>query len=148
MEFNVDKFTALFPEFGDASKFPPVRIEIFWDLAGDFVSENGCPFSTLRGKRAETVRYYFTAHLLTLSTLQQEFEVGEEQGGFVQSATIDNITVNKLAPPASDMWGWWMAQTPYGQFILSLLEALSVGGLSVGGLPEREAYRKVGGVFF
>jgi hypothetical protein len=51
------------------------------------------------------------------------------------------------APPAANAWQYWLNTSPYGMQLLALLQAKGVGGLYVGGLPERDAFRKVYGVF-
>lgn len=146
------KFRALFPEFSDTTKYPASQIEVYWDLASSFVDETDFPGRILTGAALENAVYLLTAHLYTLA-LQAQAAVaqgqapGSNQGGFETSATIDKISVTMLAPPAKDMWEWWLAQTPYGQQLLALLQLLAVGGMSVGGLPERLAFRKVGGIF-
>jgi hypothetical protein len=95
-----------------------------------------------------------TAHLLALGTMQtagaggQGQSAGGVQGGFITSATVGEVSVAKLAPPATNGWQWWLASTPYGQALWALLSVKAVGGFAIGGLPEREGFRKVGGVFF
>lgn len=149
--YDESLFRAQFPEFGDATKFPSVQIEAYWDMAGLFIANDECPYNTLKGKVLATVLNMLTAHLLTLG--RQAVGIGgaapgANQGGFTTSATIGEVTVAKLAPPASDGWEWWLASTPYGQMLWALLQLKAVGGFSVGGLDERGSIRKAGGVFW
>lgn len=150
MNYDDATFRAMFPEYADTTLYPASLIQVFWDLAGDFIAiPNYTCFAILRGNAASTALYYMTAHLLTLS--QQQVNSGQApgavQGGYETGATIDKISVQQMAPPATTMLSWWLAQTPYGQALAALLTMLAVGGTSVGGLPERVAFRKVGGTF-
>ncbi|MNJ79317.1 hypothetical protein D3C77_772930 [compost metagenome] len=45
------------------------------------------------------------------------------------------------------MWSYWLGMTPYGMQLMALLKVCTGGGLYVGGLPERAAFRSVGGIF-
>lgn len=149
MEYDDASFRAMFPEFSDTIKYPAVMIEQYFDLATIFISSDGSPCTGLSGKTLRAALNYMTAHLMVLSLQQSAAgSATSNQGGFETSASIGEISVSKLAPPAKDAWQYWLYQTPYGQALMALLGALAAGGLSVGGLPEREAFRKVGGVFF
>lgn len=149
--FDDAAFRAQCPEFSVAAKYPLATLELYWDMAAMFIDTEDFPCRTLNGKQLGFAVNYLAAHLLTLTppaTNGQTMATGQEQGGFQTSATIDKVTVSKLAPPAKDAWDWWLYQTPYGQALLALLKLLAVGGFSIGGLPEREGFRKVGGVFW
>ncbi len=146
--YNDAAFRAQFPEFADTTAYPEVLIEMYFDLAMQFISTTGSPCSALRGAQLQVALNYMTAHLMALGKQNASAPPGSVQGGFDTSATIGEISVSKLAPPAKDAWDWWLYQTPYGQALMALLSALAVGGLSIGGLPEREGFRKIGGVFW
>jgi hypothetical protein len=147
--FNAALFREQFPAFADPAKYPDAQIEAYWDMATMFISAEDSPYRTLDGKRLATALNMLTAHLLFLGTNKSGGATGSSsKGGFTTSATVGEVSVSKLAPPASDGWQWWLAGSDYGQMLWALLSVLSVGGLSVGGLPEREAFRKVGGVFW
>jgi hypothetical protein len=151
---DIAKFRVLFPAYKDPVAYPDLMIEMYWELATQFISADDCPYRTLSGKVLETCLYYLTAHLLALGTMQtagaggQGQSAGGVQGGFITSATVGEVSVAKLAPPATNGWQWWLASTPYGQALWALLSVKAVGGFAIGGLPEREGFRKVGGVFF
>lgn len=141
-------FRLQFPEFADQAAYPEPLIHQYFDLAMIFISATGSPCSALRGAALQAALNYMTAHLLSLGIQAQAGAPGSSQGGFNTSSTIGEISVSKLAPPAKDAWDWWLYQTPYGQALMALLSALAVGGFSVGGLPEREGFRKADGVFW
>lgn len=146
-------FRAQFPEFADAVAYPPFLIEAYWDLASSFIDTTDSPCRILTGKALVAAMNMLAAHLLILGIRagagpSPGGTPGSEQGGFETSATVGDVSVAKLAPPAKDGWQWWLASTPYGQMLWAMLGVLAVGGLSIGGLPEREGFRKVGGVFW
>lgn len=142
-------FRALFPEFADATAYPEAALQIRWDAeAVGYVSDENC--GDLRdAKRAYAVQLML-AHLLRLSKLAASAGVGGAAlAGVVTAATIDKVSVTLAPPPARDAWGYWLAQTPYGQQLSAFLSAQAVGGFYIGGnIPaERSAFRKAGGVF-
>jgi len=153
MQYDEEKFRLQFQEFADPVAYPSIMIELYWDLASAFIDTVDCPFRMLNGKALVAAVNMLAAHLLIIGQRQGAGPNGSgtpggEQGGFETSATVGDVSVAKLAPPAKDGWEWWLASTPYGQMLWALLGIIGVGGTSIGGLPEREAFRKVGGAFF
>lgn len=145
MDFDLAIFQAQFPVF---SKIDPATLEIWFDVSKNFIDDRDSPCRMLKGKALLYSLNCMTAHLLYINK-QNEADAadGGSQGGFITSASIGDVSVSKLAPPTKDMWEWWLGQSPYGQALLALLKGVSVGGISIGGMPERLAFRKVGGVF-
>lgn len=143
-------FRAQIPEFADETVYPAALIDTFFDVATVWISAGDNPYRILNGKRLAYALNLMTAHLMMLSKEQSTSSsgAGTEQGGFVTSATVGEVSVGTLAPPAQNGWQWWMAKTPYGQQLWAFLKMLAVGGLSIGGLPERNSFRKAGGVFW
>lgn len=148
---DIEKFRQAFEAFKDPTKYPDAAIEFYWNMATAFISENDCPCRTLNGKALQAALDLLTAHLMFLAK-QAARPVGGQaragSGGFTTSASIGDVSVSKLAPPASNAWQWWLSGSAYGQQLWAMLSLLSAGGFAIGGLPEREAFRKVGGVFF
>lgn len=142
--FDVEKFRALFPQFADEETYPTELLDIKWDLAVGFVSDRNC--GRLVGKQREYAIMLVVAHLLTLD-LYIQTNGNQGSGGIVTASTIDKVSVTLLPPPVDSPYDFWLQQTPYGSQLLALLSAASVGGFYVGGLPERAAFRKVGGRF-
>lgn len=141
-------FRSQFPEFSDTTKYPSGVLSGYFSMAQLFIAADGCPFDALQGAQLQLALNQMTAHLLTLGSQAATGQPGTSQGGFEVSASIGEISVAKLAPPAKDAWDWWLYQTMYGQALMALLSVIAVGGLSVGGLDERSSFRKAGGVFF
>jgi hypothetical protein len=139
--FDVDIFREQMPAFANATTYPDNTIEMYWDMATCYVSDLNCGW--LAGDCRRLAINYMTAHLLALSVL---IAAGQTPG-LVQTSTIDKISVGLTPPPLKNQWQWWLMTTPYGAALQALLAARSVGGFYIGGLPERSAFRKVGGIF-
>lgn len=132
----------MFPVFASTTLYPDAMIQMFYAVAGDFIP----PYDVwcgLNGATLDLALQCLTAHLLFEFKLQSRNQTGK----VVTGATIDKVTVAMLAPPVKNGWDFWLNQSPYGQQLLALLSAKSVGGWSVGGSPERVAFRTVGGRF-
>ena len=149
MAYDDASFRAQMPEFSDTTKYPAATLGAMWALGTSYIDAPTCPLSCLSAQAYPVAANYMAAHLWVLSNQQSSSgnAPGTNQGGFEVSASIDKISVSMLPPPADNMWKWWLTQTPYGQALAALLRISGVGGTSVGGLPERAAFRKVGGVF-
>lgn len=150
MDYDDANFRAQFPEFSDTAKYPEATIQIFWNIAIEFISDSDSPCSILRGNTRRAALNMLTAHLMVLSSqaAQGPAGAGQSQGGYETSATIGDVSVSRMQPPVKNGWQFWLSQTPYGQQLWALLSLKAVGGWSVGGLPERTGFRKIGGVFF
>jgi Protein of unknown function (DUF4054) len=145
--YDDTSFRTQFPEFADPIAYPLATIAAYFNLATLFIAEPGSPCAVLQGNSLQAALNYMTAHLMVLSQ-QQAAAPGAAVGGVEISSSIGEVSVSRMAPPAKDAWDFWLYQTSYGQALMALLKVLSVGGFSVGGLPEREGFRKIGGVFF
>lgn len=156
-QYDDTLFRQQFPEYADTTLYPPAKIETFWDIGAAFIDRRDCPYRALSGAALAYSMNLMAAHLMTISIQNQQAMKGSagaigqgapDQGGFVTSARVGEISVGKMAPPATNGWQFWLASTPYGQQIWALIGIVGVGGFTVGGLPEREGFRKVGGVFW
>lgn len=138
---DVALFRAQFPAFADPAKYPDSLLLLYWDEVRMFIDDHSYG---MLGKDPRTMAmHYLLAHFLALAQAVQR----GKQGGYVTSSTVDNVTVTKLAPPAKDQFDWWLNQTAYGQQLLALLTASTVGGYYVGNNCESAAYRKGWGIF-
>ncbi len=147
--YDDTKFRAQFPYFADTTAWPEPFLSSCWDMASEFISTDDCPCRNLSGKSLQLALDLMAAHIAYL--LGSPTAVGEDAGasvgGLITNASIGAVSVGIMAPPAKDGWSYWMNQSPYGQQLLALFAIKSVGGFYVGGLPERSAFRKVGGTF-
>ena len=137
-------FRALFPQFADAAKWPDAALSIQFGAATGYVSAD--TYGDMPVAARTNALYLMTAHLLALGVIVAQNNYSG-QVGVVQGATVDHVQITLAPPPLKSRWQWWLNTTPYGAQLLALLEAQAVGGFYVGGLPERAAFRKVGGIF-
>ncbi|MDR1367918.1 MAG: DUF4054 domain-containing protein, partial [Candidatus Accumulibacter sp.] len=135
LTLSPDGFRARFPEFSDAEKYPDAIVSVFL-----FRSRNWLSVSS----GGDDPYYLLAAHFLILSGMRA---AGESQFGITTSASVGSVSVSVQAPQTKKAWQAWLAGTPYGQELWAWLSLKSAGGWSVGGLPERSAFRKVGGIF-
>jgi len=147
ISFDIALFRQQFPDFVNPP-FTDAIIEGQWNIATCYITNEdyGCLSGSCRAYAINAM----TAHLLQLgiNTAAGVERPGGKTEGLVISATIDKVTVNMQEPPTDKgQFHWWLNQTPYGQALLALLKTRAVAGLYVGGLPERSAFRKVGGRF-
>lgn len=129
-------FRLLFPEFADPTAFPDAYLEAQYVVAGTYLGET---FEV-------TGLNYLTAHFMKLNVMMAAGG-GAGVTGVVTGATVDKVSVTMAAPPVRSGWQQWLSQTPYGALLWALLSLRSAGGCYIGGRPERDAFRKVGGWF-
>src|SRR6267154_2912 len=135
--FDVAAFRLQFPQFASVIQFPNVTLQMYYDQATCYISDQN--YGWLNGNCRFLALNLMTAHLAALSLKVNAGKVT----GLVQTSTIDKISVGLTPPPLKSQWQWWMNLTSYGQQLFAMLQAKAVGGLYVGGLPERNAIRKV-----
>lgn len=136
-------FRAMFPALADDAVYSNAMLLLWWDAAALHLSEGWM----LSGATYELARKLLTAHLVHLAHgIASSGSVGTSVGA-VQSASEGSVSVSFTTPPTRSGWQFWLSSSPYGLQLWALLSTASAGGLYIGGLPEREAFRKVGGVF-
>ena len=150
--YNDTNFRQLFQAFANVVTWPQATLQMYWNVASDYISTKDSPCNMLNGASLQLALDLMCAHIATLfSNDANNVAAGESPGqtsGIETSASIGAVSVSTLPPPVKDAWDYWLNQTSYGQQLLALLKIKSVGGFSVGGLPERQNFRKTGGVFF
>ncbi|MGV7078486.1 DUF4054 domain-containing protein [Testudinibacter sp. P80/BLE/0925] len=137
---NTATFRIMFPAFFDPNKYSDEMLNQWGDVAGNYLRESWA----LNGGVFDHAYQLMTAHLLFVTDKARS---GNASSGAVQSATEGSVSVSFAAPPTRNGWEFWLSGSPYGAQLWALLSSLSAGGLYIGGLPERKAVRKVGGVF-
>ena len=136
-------FRALFPQFADPVKWPDAALSIQFGAATGYVSAD--TYGDMPVAARTSALYLMTAHLLALGVIIAQNNYSG-QVGVVQGAVVDHVQITLTPPPVKSQWQWWLNTTPYGAQLLGLLDAQAAGGFYVGGLPERAAFRKVGGI--
>jgi Protein of unknown function (DUF4054) len=139
--FDPNIFRAQFTAFSDEVKFPDSLLEMYWEQVTCFISDNN--YGSLVNECRQLALNTLLAHFLSLMNAVNS----GQQSGFVTNSTVGSVSVAQLAPPSPDGFSWWLNQTPYGQQLLAMLEAKSVGGWYIGFYPESSGFRKVNGWF-
>lgn len=139
-ELDIDDFRTRFPEMKDPVIYTCELIASQWHQAQCFIS----PGRVLRGDCFENALYLMTAHLVWSHWMIMQ---GQTTANVVTGATISKVSVTMQPPPAKSAWQFWLSTTPRGLQLRAMLNMRAAGGAYVGGLPERTAFRKVGGVF-
>lgn len=142
---DVALFRQQFPEFANDTTYPDAMIQMYWDIATEYVySWDNCVIS---GTKLNYSISLMTAHLMRLYVSGSNSTNSGGAAGVVQNATQGSVSVGLVPPPIKDGWYYWLNETPYGQALIALLKTVTALGFYVGGLPERYAFRKVGGFY-
>jgi hypothetical protein len=143
ISFNSALFRAMFEPYKDTSKFPDAYLQLEWDLATSYITNNtatGCWLGMNLAQQTNALNL-MTAHLLALNIAANS----GQPAGVVTGATIDKVSVTLQPPPDPNQWQWWLNQTPYGQQLLALLQVASAGGFCYfAGAPVVGAFRPRG----
>lgn len=133
--FDLSAFRTAYPVFDSV---PDATVEAAATSALCLIGQDGCDCDVQMWQ-------LMVAHLLYI---QGQVATGNGNAGAVTSATIDKVSVAFAAPPfGTSAYKFWLFKSPYGGQLLAMLDRCSKGGVYVGGLPERSAFRSVGGVF-
>ena len=128
---SLAEFYSEYPEF-NTEEYKNICPAAFRQ-AKTFISIKNC--GRLADEQRKTAIYLLTAHLSVLSYKNQTGQAG--QGGLVASAAVGEVNVSYVQIPSTDMWSYWLAQTPYGLELLALFETLTAVPFYVGGSLER-----------
>ena len=139
---NIPVFISTFPEFSNATLYPDTMLNAWYANAGLYMDQNDNS-DGLNGATLDFALQLLTAHLLKISNNIGLGQVTQP----INDATEGSVSVAFAPPPFRSGWEYWLSSTTYGQQLWALLNVQSVGGWSVGGLPESTAFRKAGGLF-
>ena len=133
--FDLSAFRTAYPVFDSV---PDATVQAAATSALCLIGQDGCECDVQQWQ-------LMVAHMLYI---QGQVATGNGGAGAVTSATIDKVSVAFAAPPfGTSAYKFWLFKSPYGSQLLAMLDRCSKGGVYVGGLPERSAFRSVGGVF-
>lgn len=137
----VMEFEAMFPAIVNSKGYDSSTLPMWWNAAGEYITGGWC----ISGERLKLARMLMTAHLIHGMLKAGN---GDTSSGTVQSATEGSVSVSFNVPTTKNGWEFWLSSSPYGVQLWALLNVVATGGLFIGGLSERKAVRKVGGVFY
>lgn len=139
--FDVTAFRALFPEFANSTTYPDATLNGYWNMGIQYIYSYDNLF--VADDTLQLALNLMTAHLGKSFSLINSGNTPSVMTG----AAEGTVSISTQAPPTKNGWQWWLATTPYGVQLWAMLQSLLVGGLYIGGLPERSGFRKIGGIF-
>lgn len=140
--FDPAVFRAQFPAFSSETDYPDATLQGYFNRAICYINPNET--ACFRGDCLVLALNALTAHICVLS----ENATQGKGSGVATSASIGGVSVSLAPPPfGSSQWSWWLNTTPYGAELQALLSQVAAPGFLYGSLPERHAFRKVGGRF-
>ena len=144
--FDVANFRASYPEYTDPVLYPDAVILRVREMALCYVSPKGG--KRLSGECRALAIDLMTCHLLFLEDAILKGKGTNTAAGLVTGASVDKVSVTLTPPPVKSQYAWWLSLSPRGAQLLALFKTKTAGGFYVGGTPpERDAFRKAGGVF-
>ena len=121
---DVATFRAVFPEFGDAAKYPDAQVQYYLDFAVQSLRPEAWRNLLERGTGL------FVAHYLSMSAISRAGTVpGRGQLGIVASKSVGpaSISYDNSAISAQADAGHW-ALTSYGLMYWELMRMVGTGG--------------------
>jgi hypothetical protein len=144
--FDPAAFRLAIPAFANSVCFSDATLLANFDTACAYVSPSGgCYCSPWTDAQLALALNYMTGHI----TKTNQAILDDEPLEIVKAGSISKVRVEIVPPPGadSDSLTYWLSLTPYGRALLALLALVTAGGFYFGGLPERSAFRRVGGGF-
>ena len=138
--FDVTYFRQAFPEFANTAVFTDATLQMYWDWATLYISNVN--WGWMRNRARQHALNLMTAHIAQLRLIAASGEVP----GIVTDAKVDKVEVKLEPPPLPNQFQFWLGTTTYGQDLLALLQAKSVGGGYYGGPSVLGAFY-VGGYY-
>lgn len=140
---DIAQFRELFTQFANSTTYPDLVLNAQYSVAGNFISQTDSLCGGLSGDALVYALQLLTCHLIVMG----EKAASGNPAGFITSASEGDVSVSFAPPPVASGWKAWLASTTYGMQLWAILSVKAVGGFQVGGLPERYAFRKVGGLY-
>jgi len=140
MNFDPVAFRAAFPAFADMITYPDAMVLGWFSIAQAYLASSWA----MQGTTLTTAQQLLVAHIGTMMTNAM---VDGSATGAVVSASEGSVSASFAPPPIKSSLDYYLSSSTYGIQLSALLDILAAGGDYVGGLPERSAFRKVGGVF-
>ena len=133
VEITTSEFRSRFPVFSDETKYSEDTVQAMLNTAVVYISPERNPF--VKDCTLRQMIYLLAAHLMVQNN---DVSKGNAQGGLVQSASIDGVSVSKALPNSitKTSLSYWLAQSVYGQQLLALMKLQATVGIYVGGSKE------------
>lgn len=140
--FDPVAFREAFPYFASETKYPTEQLAGYFAVAT--LSIYPYDWLLVSGDTLQRMLDLFTAHL---AYRYNQMLQGNNAVGVVTGATIDKVNVSMQVPATVKAWQAWLLLSPFGLELWAMISALKPKAIPVGGLPERQGFRRVGGGF-
>lgn len=140
---DIATFRLLFPAFISETLYPDATLNLYYGVAGDYISQEDSAVGGLSGHSLDYALNLLTAHLSFLAVKSKSGKMS----GVASAVSVDAVSVTLVPPPVKSAFQFWLSQSPYGLELYGFLNFKSAGGWTVGGSPETGAFRKVAGIF-
>lgn len=117
-KFDIAKFRTLFPVFADIEKFTDEQLTYAWE---DTLLQLSMPYSPA----TERLYYIYTAHLLYLWAVGNNYEGFTLKQGLTSSASIGDISTSVESRRIPNMQEYYLMQSPYGEQYLLRVKRLA-----------------------
>lgn len=140
--FDPVAFRSQFPYFASETKYPDEQLSGYFTMATIHIF----PYDWMLacGDTLQRMLNLMTAHL---AFRYNQLMAGNTTVGVLTGATIDKVNVSMQVPATVKAWQAWLASSPFGMELWALISAIRPRALAIGGLPERQGFRRVGGGF-
>lgn len=136
--FDVATFQATFPQFANT---PAATIQAWVNLV-----LNSPMADWFQSTASLTDQQLMVAHIGF--KLSQMGTGGDAQPSATVSGSQGSVSASFAPPPIQSGLEYYLASSEYGRMLWANIRISVAGGDIIGGLPERRAFRKVGGVFW
>ena len=137
---NIVTFRVNFLLYADDAIYSDALLNAQYEIGKCYIADNDCTM-------AEACREYALQSMLAhLLYIRDQVNAGNNIGVITQASEGD-VSVSLATPLVDDEWHYWFNSSPFGRELVALLGGQAVGGFYAGGVNERMAFRKAGGIF-
>lgn len=140
--FDAVAFRKQFPYFASETKYPDEQLSGYFSTATVHIYPHDWMLAC--GDTLQRMLDLMTAHL---AYRYNQLLQGNSTVGILSGASIDKVSVSMQVPATVRAWQAWLASSPFGMELWALISAIRPRAIPVGGLPERQGFRRVGGGF-
>jgi hypothetical protein len=140
IDLNIVSFRVNFPLYENPAIYSDVLLNAQYEIGKCYIADNDC---TMAATCREYALQSMLAHLLYI---RDQVNAGNNIG-VITSANEGDVSVSLATPLVEDEWHYWFNSSPFGRELIALLGGQAVGGFYAGGVNERMAFRKAGGIF-
>lgn len=134
--FNAEVFREQIVQYADAALYPDALLLSYWNFSLNFCSEKINIFAQISSQ--QLILNLFIAHFIYIN-----HKLNRKDLPVVLASSSAGAESASFTPPpvGNSPFRYWLSTSPYGNQILGILDLLGVGGILIGGSPEKSAFR-------